>query len=766
MHSDGNFLLSDQLHKLIESTNPLEHHEIRQYQHNYDTFENAFVINLTDRPHRLTKTKDTLRQVGLRATRFSAIEGSKLVGSTLAQSFNRLRPAELGCVLSHLSIISLAAKHHQEDSFTLIFEDDIVSSSGEDYMKRAFHDLRELNSHDPIDLIYFGKCLEKCTAMVQLKDNLYRAVEPSCCHAYAIKNSFAKRLIEDLNKCQRHPKSLLNQDFFNCNIDGILRGYQLNGLARGVVFHPAIFYQDVINTKSDLRDDTSANYKECHDNPNGLRIWKEEDVVWARDDAARQCRIRHRIILIIIIVIVILAVLGVWQRKRVISLLRNRSFQWTTVGIVAFVGIIVLTVMLASSSRCRQERWMKAHWFRQHFGLKHKESLKTIVSCCGHPPVTLPCDKSLLLNLDYKVFNPNGIFTVVNYDNRLYDATADKYNEVSREGVFITVSRASNGRHSYPILQIFSSDFGKLLEAQQINIRSHRSMQSSELLGYEDMRIFQHREVNGRLHDSTHHNYLIGVNLDRHQDQLPSMVLVKLDCNFNSVQTWHLKYEPCLKTPQKNWSPLTLPDGDLGFIVDIDPLCIVKRKSKYSESLREFQSLVPLDSHGSPTDNLDSDYSEHCQLVYGAKTQTKIEKLRNSTITIDWHSVPRAFQRVFSSQCQELEYRYRRYILMGHTKFVERDFIPDGKLVTYQHYFVILDLPIYVDYENSGLAPKVSLSKAFNLEGHRLPHIEYVSGMTFAKMIGQEKLVIMYGLTDCQAKYIALSPDELATLLS
>ena len=766
MHNDGNYLLSDQLHKLIDSTNALEHHQIRAYDHNHDTFENAFVINLTDRPQRLAKTKDTLRQVGLSAVRFSAIRGSDLTKSTVAEMFNHLRPAELGCVLSHLCILSLAAKHANQDGFTLIFEDDIVSSSGADYMKHAFYELKQLDANDPIDLIYFGKCLERCGAMVQIKDNLYRAVEPSCCHAYAIKNSFAKRLIHDLDGCHRHRKSLLNGDFFNCNIDGILRGYQVHGLAKGVVFHPAIFYQDVISTKSDLRDDTSANYKECHDDPHGLKI-RKEDVQWARDDAARQCRIRYRIVLIIVIVIIVLVVLGVWQRRKVMPLLRKRSVQWGTLGVVAFVALIILTVMLAVSSRADRERWMKAHWFRQNFGLKHRSILVTAMSCCSHQPVTINCDKHLLTNLDYKVFNPNGVFARVHYDNRLYDPMADKYLDVSREGVFITTSRASNGRVSYPILQVFSSDFGTLLEAKRINIESHRSMKSNELLGYEDMRIFQHRNVNGRLLESGHHNYLIGVNLDRHHDQLPSMILVKLDCDFNSVETWHLKYEPCLKAPQKNWSPLTLPGGDLGFIVDIDPLVVVKRKSKYQSELREFQSLVPLDSHGSPTDALDDDYSEHCELVYSSKCQTKVEKMRNSTVCIDWHSVPREFQEVFGTQCGQLDHvNYQRYVLLGHTKFVESDFVPGGRLVTYQHYFVLVDLPKSIHYQNRGLSCKVTLSKPFNVETCQLPHIEYVSGLSFARMVGRDLMVIMYGLRDCESKYLTMTSGELMALLN
>lgn len=757
MHNDGNYLVSDHLHKLMDSTAALEEHHIKQYRHNYSLFENAFVINLTDRPERLAKTKDTLRQVGLSAIRFSAIRGANLSKSSLAERFNRLNPGELGCVLSHLSIIALAANHHNQDGFTLIFEDDIVSSSGKDYLKHALYELKELDSIEPIDLIYFGKCLEKCTAMIQLKDNIYRAVEPSCCHAYAIKNSFAKRLINDLDNCQRHPKSLLNHDFFNCHIDGIYRGYQLYGLAKGVVFHPAIFYQDVIGLKSDLRDNSMINYKECNEHVPVGRIWKEDDVKWARDDALRRARMRGWIILIVVVIVIILVILAVWQRRRVVSLLGNRIVQWTSLGILAFVGLIVLTVMLALSSRTRRERWMKSHWFRQNYGTKNKSSLITVASCCNRQPVTIHYDKQLLTSLDYKVFNPNGVFDRVN-----------KYLDVSSEGVFITTSRASNGKVSYPIIQIFNSDLTTVLESKRVTIDSHRSMKSDQILGYEDMRIFQYRDINGRFKDSTKHNYLIGVNLDRHQDQLPSMMLVKLDCDFNSVDTWHLKYEPCMKSPQKNWSPLILPSGDLGFIVDLDPLVIVKRQTKYDRALCEYQKWTSLDSHGSPTDNPDSDYSEHCELVYSAPSQIKIDKLRNSTITIDWDSIPREFQKVLTSICHPLDdVNYKRYVLLGHTKFVEWDFVPGGTLVTYQHYFVIVDLPSRTVFHpiEAGLLPKVALSKAFNVEKSHLPHIEYVSGFSFARMIGIDRLVIMYGIADCQSRYLTMTSQELQVLL-
>ncbi len=128
--------------------------------------------------------------------------------------------------------------------------------------------------------------------------------------------------------------------------------------------------------------------------------------------------------------------------------------------------------------------------------------------------------------------------------------------------------------------------------------------------------------------------------------------------------------------------------------------------------------------------------------------------------------MPRGFQAVFASQCHDLDHvNYQRYILLGHTKFVEQDFIRGGKLVTYQHYFVLVDLPKTIHYAERGLAPKVTLSKAFNLESSHLPHIEYVSGFSFARMIGHDRLVIMYGLQDCHSKYISLTEKELAKFI-
>src|SRR5690606_32914761 len=114
----------------------------------------------------------------------------------LKSKFSILRPGELGCLLSHLSVINLAAQHPDSENFTLIFEDDIVTSATS--IEETLDHVARIDAEEDVDIVYLGKCLECCSKMTRLVDNVWRAVAPSCCHAYAIKNGFARRVMSDL----------------------------------------------------------------------------------------------------------------------------------------------------------------------------------------------------------------------------------------------------------------------------------------------------------------------------------------------------------------------------------------------------------------------------------------------------------------------------------------------------------------------------------------------------------------------------------------
>lgn len=320
----------------------------------------------------------------------------------------------------------------------------------------------------------------------------------------------------------------------------------------------------------------------------------------------------------------------------------------------------------------------------------------------------VPVNEKLIEDKNYRIFNPNGI-------------------QISQDGKIAMAMRASNDKDSFPLFQIFDSTMSKIISSAKINIiDEYPIVQKDKPQGYEDMRIFQWKKDPDTKSNLSEGLYMIGVNIDRNPQGLPSMVLAKLN-DFKSERVYHLIYEPLKKKPNKNWSPIALFNENkkekiLGFVVDIDPLLIVK-----------------LDSNNGV-----------CVKAYESKKQLEIKSMRNSTITYEWQEIPEDFQKVFSQIYPEIS--DQKYVLMGHTKYVESEHNSRGKLIIYRHYFVVIDL-------KNGI---VRASNPFYIENSENPHIEYISGFFFND---PRTITITYGLKDKDSKYIKLTADNLRKLL-
>jgi hypothetical protein len=735
--------MKKKLQDLLREKQALTSEQIASFYANRDKFGNALVVNMANRTERLQEATRTLAKVGQSFTRFVAILGKELMETDYHTRFDILRPGELGCLLSHLCILALAADHPDQNHYTVVFEDDVVTSSGRDAYNMALDKLGRIDGRENIQMIYLGKCLERCGQMTQVEDNIYRAVAPSCTHAYAIKNSYAKRILNDLDNSTKHLGSLLNSKYFNRGIDSIYGDYIVHGLAKGLVLHPALFYQDVLGGGSDLRQEFMINYLECNDTSPSC----SSNEPLPSDGIKARSRKRDLIVIAILLTVIFIGVL-LWQRHRVRRALRTDVGKGTLLFLGALaLGIIVVICILKWCMKKDRDRPL---WV-QDFHAPNQPILPFMLEYCSQKPKDFLIDTRALASREYKVFNPNGLVALLpkHFKSSSPGSWSAGRNSRDIDTGIVTTSRCCNGKVSYPLVQIYNTSLNEILYSKMVLVKSHRSMKSNHILGYEDMRIFEYRKE----------FYLIGVNLDRSPQNLPGMVLVKLDSNFDSTETWHLKYEPLATVPNKNWSPLILPDGELGFIVDIDPLLIVKRHKK--------------------TENPSNDrngYSEICAKVYQASKQLQVEKIRNSTVTWSWKQLPKAFQSAFLTIFPECSSLHKRYVLMGHTKYVESDFMKDGWRVIYQHYFVAIDLPLAENTSGmtsnnalGGTGSRVHISKAFYVEESDRPHIEYISGFVFVppspKSGDEGKLLVMYGLKDEEAKYLELSPSDLSRLL-
>lgn len=236
-------------------TSIINPYKYQDYYNNNELISDPFIISLdkdTDKYHNATQILENLH---LQPMKFHAIDGKELKNTRpdICDKFTYLNDGEMGCFISHYLIYYLASQHSNPDQYTMIFEDDI----GTEIDSKSFNDkLKDSVNHNP-DLIYLGKCAEFCIMIKQIHDDLYQGYKPLCMHAYMIKNSFAKRVVESINKLE----------IIDTPIDKIIFK-TING-TKILEYHPSLFYQDP-KYPSNLRGTVLqiANELECLDLPN------------------------------------------------------------------------------------------------------------------------------------------------------------------------------------------------------------------------------------------------------------------------------------------------------------------------------------------------------------------------------------------------------------------------------------------------------------------------------------------------------------------
>jgi hypothetical protein len=216
-------------------------------------FSRPFVISLPRDAERYARAEALLGELGEEPILFRAVEGARVdPAHTLLRGFERLSASERGCLLSHLCVLALASTHPEPDQFTVVYEDDVTTSLRGDALKKNLVLAAEIADREGASLLHLGKCFETCGAMVHLEQNLYRSSSPYCAHALAIRNSAARALLGTMREGREAVDNLYGK---------AIKGGTLVGLA----FHPALFYQDVLISGSNLRPGAINSYNECLD---------------------------------------------------------------------------------------------------------------------------------------------------------------------------------------------------------------------------------------------------------------------------------------------------------------------------------------------------------------------------------------------------------------------------------------------------------------------------------------------------------------------
>lgn len=222
-------------------------------------FDEIFVVNMDRDTKRLEEFDSMMKKCQLSYTRFSAIdpkalteEQEKLKRKYIKDESQSSTRGELGCTLSHFAIWQLVVERGYKR--ILIFEDDARTVNPGPHIFDSVNDFyQQLGDKEEPDLLYLGKCCDRCKKLKHVYENIYRSTSPLCTHAYIITNKGAKKL--------------LSSGRFGISGDMEMAKLCSKGILNAMVFHPSLFFQEVLSNKSNLRDHNMAlrNTVECYD---------------------------------------------------------------------------------------------------------------------------------------------------------------------------------------------------------------------------------------------------------------------------------------------------------------------------------------------------------------------------------------------------------------------------------------------------------------------------------------------------------------------
>jgi len=237
--NENNNKLIDFIKNYVNNTNNMD---LLSFYNTEKSYDSPFIISLKKDIDKYTNAKKILGGLDFEPIRMDAIYGKDLRGQyiEICDLFSNLSDPEIGCFVSHLIVIYIISKHKNKDGYSIIFEDDIMVKNN-DYVKikNKILDVMKYNAN----MVYLGKCLESCVNITPIDDNsdIFYGYRPLCLHAYMIKNSFAKQIIDYIKL----------QNNYILPIDRLILKVAKDHKDI-IVFHPSLFYQN-INYDSNLR---------------------------------------------------------------------------------------------------------------------------------------------------------------------------------------------------------------------------------------------------------------------------------------------------------------------------------------------------------------------------------------------------------------------------------------------------------------------------------------------------------------------------------
>lgn len=220
--------------------------------------DKIFLINLDKDVKRLEEFDQYMKKNNFEYERFSAINGRNAT-SEVKDLFDQyisfptfLTYAEKGCLLSHVTLWQKLVNDPDLNRI-LIFEDDARTYIPGEEIENLLNDFyNNVKVEDQPDMLYLGKALDQCQKYQKVHNNVYLTQHPLCLHAYIITKKGASTLLKEMP--------------YSKAIDVVpIKAIEAKKI-KAMTFHPSLFYQDVINNKSNLANTRFNLCSECDQN--------------------------------------------------------------------------------------------------------------------------------------------------------------------------------------------------------------------------------------------------------------------------------------------------------------------------------------------------------------------------------------------------------------------------------------------------------------------------------------------------------------------
>lgn len=188
-----------------------------------DVFDQALVIALPQRKEYITQALDSyhVQPIFIRPV---------LVADIAAPVPAHMRKTEAACYLSHIRAMTTFLQHPEWQT-VVIFEDDLRFCPNLQKFQRRMASLKQELQQLEWDILYLGRCLDRCGAQSHVSPQLVHGGTPLCLHAYALTRRGAAIIL-------KHSTSI--QVAIDVQLKHLVRRRKLKSLT----LVPSVFYQN------------------------------------------------------------------------------------------------------------------------------------------------------------------------------------------------------------------------------------------------------------------------------------------------------------------------------------------------------------------------------------------------------------------------------------------------------------------------------------------------------------------------------------------